>query len=100
MKSDLEIAQAAKMRPVLEVAEELGIAATTLYSRVKEYGLKDRDAPSYAESFEYTRGNRLDDYLPLIFSAALSSASGKAKDAVANLRISQGYFYKVMKRVK
>jgi formate--tetrahydrofolate ligase len=38
MKSDLEIAQAAKMRPVLEVAEELGIAEEELdyYGRWKE----------------------------------------------------------------
>ncbi len=36
----------------------------------------------------------------LIFAAALAAAGGRAKDAIANLRVSQGYFYKVMKRAR
>jgi hypothetical protein len=86
-----------KARPT---AAELGIAPTTLYGRIKEYDLDDRGGASYRDPFVYERGRSIDDYLPLIFDAALKSADGRAKDAIANLRISQGYFYKVMRRVK
>ncbi len=79
-------------------AGELCIAPATLYSRIKKYGLKDKGCSAYAGPFNYTRGMKLEDYLPLVFSAALVAAGGRAKDAIANLRVSQGYFYKVMKR--
>lgn len=79
-------------------AQELDVAPTTLYSRLKEYGLNDRDNESYRDDFTYERGRTIDTYLPLVFNAALAAAGGKAKDAIANLRISQGYFYKVMKK--
>lgn len=86
-----------KARPT---ANELGIAPTTLYSRLKEYGLEDQGNASYKDLFVYERGRKIDDYLPSIFDAALKSAGGRAKDAIANLRVSQGYFYKVMKRAR
>jgi len=81
-------------------ALELGIALTTLYKRVKEHNLDDHENESYGDSFVYTRGRKIDDYLPLVFSAALKAAGGKPTAAIANLRVSQGYFYKVMKRKK
>ncbi|MFH1829560.1 MAG: sigma 54-interacting transcriptional regulator [Pseudomonadota bacterium] len=83
-----------KARPT---AKELGIAPTTFYSRIKEYGLDDRANVSYQETFQYTRGKTIEHYLPLVFKAALKATDGKAKDAIANLRISQGYFYKKIK---
>ncbi len=86
-----------KARPA---AKELGIAPTTFYSRVKEYGLSDHSNASYQEPFQYTQGKTIDEYLPLVFRAALRAADDKAKDAIANLRVSQGYFYKVIKSRK
>ncbi|MBN1282981.1 MAG: tetratricopeptide repeat protein [Proteobacteria bacterium] len=91
---------AANGHRVRPAAAELGIVPATLYSRMKRYGLKERGAAPYSEEFAYTRGMSIDGYLPLVFSAALEAAGGRAKDAIANLRVSQGYFYKVMKRAR
>ena len=75
-------------------AEELGIAATTLYKRL-------RDAEGVAlPLFRYQRGATLESYLPRVFSAALAAAGGKPTVAISNLRVSQGYFYKVLKKAK
>lgn len=79
-------------------AKELGIAVTTLYSRIKEYRLDDHSGESYSDRFKYIRNKKLEEYLPLIFSAALKAAGNKPTAAIANLRISQGYFYKVIKK--
>jgi len=81
-------------------AKELGVAPTTLYGRLKEYRLEDHNSDSYRDPFVYTRGMTIEQYLPLVFEAALKAVDGRAKDAVANLRISQGYFYKVMRKVR
>lgn len=81
-------------------ALELGLSIATLYSRLNEWGLKDKDNGVYGERFDYVRGKEIEDYIPLIFSAALASANDKPTIAIANLRVSQGYFYKVMKRLK
>jgi len=81
-------------------AEELGVSIATLYNRIKEWGLEDRSAAVYSDPFAYRRNTRIEDYLPLVFSAALRAANGRASFAIANLRVSQGYFYKVMKRAK
>jgi len=81
-------------------ASELGIATTTLYKRIKDFDLENRANKSYREPFTYERGKKIEDYLPPIFSAALKAAHGKPKDAIANLRVSQGYFYKVIKAAK
>ncbi len=86
-----------KARPA---AVELGIAVTTLYSRIKEYGLEDRKSDSYRGAFVYERGAKLDEYLPLVFAAALQASGNKPTAAIANLRVSQGYFYKVMKKAR
>jgi transcriptional regulator with GAF, ATPase, and Fis domain/Tfp pilus assembly protein PilF len=81
-------------------ATELGISAATVYKRVNEWNLKDRDNPIYGESFSYHKGLTLDDYRDRIFKVALEHADGKPTQAIANLSVSQGYFYKVMKRMK
>lgn len=80
-------------------AAELGISTATLYKRIKEWKLKDSGNPLYDDPFMYTKGVHLDDYTPKVFKAALAHAEGRAMQAIANLGISQGYFYKVMKRV-
>jgi len=85
---------------VRDAAAELCVAATTLYKRIKSYGLGDRGGPSFTDPFVYARGRSVDDYLPLVFKAAHAAAKGRAKDAIANLRVSQGYFYKVIKGAK
>jgi transcriptional regulator with PAS, ATPase and Fis domain len=79
-------------------AAELGIATATLYKRIKEWNLKDRSNPLYQDPFTYEPGIKLDEYVPRIFKAALDAAEGRAMQAIANLKVSQGYFYKIMKR--
>ncbi|MCK4857869.1 MAG: sigma-54-dependent Fis family transcriptional regulator [candidate division Zixibacteria bacterium] len=81
-------------------AAELGIATATLYKRIKEWNLKDSSNPLYQDPFTYKQGTTLDDYVPRIFKAALAAAGGRATQAIANLHVSQGYFYKVMKRMR
>ncbi len=78
-------------------AAELGIAPSTMYQRISKWGLDDRSAPVYAEPFSYARGTALADYRPRIFRAALEAMEGKAARAIANLGVSQGLFYKVIK---
>ena len=79
-------------------AEELGLSIATLYNRVREWNLDDRSSQIYAEPFAYARGTTVEAFLPKLFSAALAAVGGKPTLAIANLRVSQGYFYKVMKK--
>jgi transcriptional regulator with GAF, ATPase, and Fis domain len=81
-------------------AAELGMSAATIYKRIEELGLKDEHNKYFSDGFEYARGRTVDDYLPMVFKAALDAADGKACEAISNLRVSQGYFYKVMKKAK
>lgn len=81
-------------------AAELGISVATFYSRINEWGLKAQDNPVYKDPFRYTRGRKVDDYLGFVFSAALLASGGMPTAAIANLRVSQGYFYKVMRKAK
>ncbi|MBI4365749.1 MAG: sigma 54-interacting transcriptional regulator [Deltaproteobacteria bacterium] len=79
-------------------AKELGIALATLYKRLREGNLLDRTLPIYATPFVYQRGRTLRDYRPLIFRAAYEQAHHRPYLAVAALKISQGYFHKVMRQ--
>lgn len=81
-------------------AEELSISLTTMYKRISEWNLDDTASETYKDTFKYTRGRTLDEYIPLIFRAALAASPNKPTLAIANLKISQGYFYKVMKRTR
>lgn len=81
-------------------AAELGISIATLYNRIREWGLDDRANPAYQDPFIYTRGKKLDEYLPAVFAAALVASGSRPSVAIANLRVSQGYFYKVIRRVR
>jgi transcriptional regulator with GAF, ATPase, and Fis domain len=84
-----------RVRPA---AAELDIAPATLYSRIREFALDDRSNAVYRDRFIYERGRALASHLLPIFGAALTYAGGVAKDAIANLRVSQGFFYKVMRK--
>jgi serine/threonine-protein kinase PknK len=81
-------------------AAALGIAVATLYKRLKAYGLEDRSHPAYREPSADVRGRTIADCQPQIFAKALAAAGNRPRDAIANLRVSQGYFYKVIKRAK
>lgn len=80
-----------------ETAEMLGIAPATVYKKIREIGLMHKHHPLYAEDFHYQKGRTLKDYLKPIFQAALAHAGDKPYTAIGLLKVSQGYFYKVMK---
>ncbi len=80
-----------------EAAVTLGIAVATIYKKIREIGLDRKDHPLYRDLFEYTPGKKLKDYLRPVFQAALKYSGGKPYTAISQLKVSQGYFYKVMK---
>ncbi|MBI2345791.1 MAG: sigma-54-dependent Fis family transcriptional regulator, partial [Deltaproteobacteria bacterium] len=80
-------------------AAELQIGLTTLYKRIHEWNLLDQANPIYQAPFRYERGRHLADYLPRVFMAAYQYANRRPYIAIASLKISQGYFYKVMRGV-
>jgi len=80
-----------------QTGEILGLAQATVYKKIREIGLNDKKHPLYDENFHYESGQKLEDYLKPIFKAALAYAGDKPYTAIANLKVSQGYFYKVMK---
>jgi Nif-specific regulatory protein len=82
----------------VKAASSLGVSTATFYKRIKKWNLKDHSNPLYSDPFVYTEGKLLDDYIPEIFKAALDYAKERATKAIANLGVSQGYFYKIMKR--
>lgn len=79
-------------------ARELGVAPTTMYNKIKSLDLDDRANPIYKDPFQYTPGHTLKSYTLPVFKAALTAAEGRPGKAISNLQISQGYFYKVMKK--
>jgi len=83
-----------------DAASELGISPATIYNKISEWKMKNPSSPFAAIDFKYARGRTLKEYIPLIFRAALKCAGGRPKKAIAALEISQGYFYKIMKKSK
>lgn len=81
-------------------ADMLDVSHSTLYKKVKELDLENINNPIYRESFIYTGGKKLKDYIPLVFFAALEFSDGHPYAAIRHLGVSQGYFYKVMKLAK
>ena len=75
----------------------LGIAPATVYKKIREIGLVDKDNPLFDEPFHYEEGKKLKDYLRPIFAAALVHAEDRPYTAIAQLKVSQGYFYRIMK---
>ncbi|HEX5037575.1 MAG TPA: sigma 54-interacting transcriptional regulator [bacterium] len=80
-----------------EAGTMLGLAPATVYKKIRVMGLTDKNHPLYADEFHYEQGRALQDYLKPVFKAALEHAGNKPYTAIANLKVSQGYFYKVMK---
>lgn len=80
-----------------ETARELGIPLPTLFKKIKNWNLRDRDNPVWQESFHHTTGKNLKSYQKEIFSAATKSSGDKVYQAIASLKVSPGYFYKVIK---
>ena len=56
-----------------------------------------RTNPFYHDPFHYEPGKKLKDYLKPVFQAALAYSQDKPYSAISRLKVSQGYFYKVMK---
>lgn len=79
-------------------AKELQIAPTTTYKKIKEFDLSNKSNPLFKEIFVYTRGRSLKSYTFPIFNAAYRHTNFRARKAIANLKVSQGFFYKIMKR--
>lgn len=79
-------------------AQTLGVSSSTLYNKIKEHHLEDRTNPVYSDSFVCQAGKTLKEYIPVIFNAALENANGHPYAAIRQLGVSQGYFYKVMKK--
>lgn len=82
---------------VKETAASLGLAITTLYKKIREWGLGDKNHLLYQSNFQYTQGKPIQAYIPEIFRAALKSCGEKPYRAINQLKVSQGYFYKIMK---
>lgn len=85
---------------VRPTATMLGLAVTTVYKKVKELGLLNRRNPLYQVSFQYTPRKKLAEYIPEVFKAALSFSHNKPYTAIAQLKVSQGYFYKILNQYK
>lgn len=80
------------------VSDNLGIALTTVYKKIGELNLKNSSNPLYAAGFKYKKGVRLDEYVAKVFKAAWEYTGRKPYAAIKLLGVSQGYFYKIMKR--
>lgn len=88
--------QASHFRPQ-PTAKILGIGIATLYRVIRQKGLMDENHPFYRETFHYQSGKKLREYLPEIFKAALAHARQRPYRAIALLKVSPGFFYKIMK---
>ncbi len=79
-------------------AAGLGLSLATLYKRIKEWHLKDTTQSIYREKFSYAEGTTLETYAVRIFKAALQHFDARPMQAIAALEVSQGYFYKMVKK--
>ncbi len=79
-------------------AGKLKISVATMYKRICELKLKNKDNPLFRSSHLYKPEESLNDLLILIFRAAWEYSGKKPYKAAKLLGISHGYFYKVMKR--
>lgn len=81
-----------------QTADMLGISPSTLYKKINEHHLEDKENPIYQDPFTYQNGATLKNYIPKVFKAALEHSGGHPYAAIRKLGVSQGYFYKVMKQ--
>lgn len=80
-----------------ETANLLKISPATVYKKVSELGLKKRDAPLFDTPLKYDPSLSLEDYLVRIFKAAWEVSLKRPYPAAKLLKVSHGYFYKIMK---
>lgn len=83
-----------------ETATSLSISPSTIYKKIKEYDLENKENPIYSDPFVYEEGAPLKAYIPKIFKAALKFADDHPYAAIRQLNVSQGYFYKIIKQDK
>lgn len=81
-------------------AEMLDISPSTLYKKIREADLDNRNNPLYADPFVYPKGETLKAFIPKIFKSSLEFADNHPYAAIRRLGISQGYFYKIMKKAE
>ncbi|OGP07808.1 MAG: hypothetical protein A2048_04335 [Deltaproteobacteria bacterium GWA2_45_12] len=83
-----------------ETAQGLGISPSTLYKKIKEYDLENKENPIYKDEFVYEAAQSLKNYIPKIFKAVLEYCDNHPYAAIRQLGVSQGYFYKIIKAAK
>lgn len=83
-----------------QTSEMLGVSPSTLYKKIKEHDLDNKDHALYKQDFKYEMNRTLKSYILPIFQAALTFADDHPYAAIRQLGVSQGYFYKVMKQVQ
>lgn len=84
----------------LPTAEALQQSHSTIYKKINEFDLDDASNPLYADDFVYTPGHSIKDYVVKVFAAALKYHEDHPYAAIRQLGVSQGYFYKIMKKFK
>lgn len=90
---------AADFKPI-GAAQSLEVSMATFYKRIKDFNLNDKANPLYQDSFVFTEGKTLREYLEDIFWAAYVASEEKAYTAIKWLGVSQGHFYNVLKKAK
>lgn len=81
----------------IPTAEALDLSHSTLYKKVADLALDDGSNPLYADAYIYEPGVTMKSLVVKIFEAALKYHEGHPYAAIRQLKVSQGYFYKVMK---
>lgn len=84
-------------RPVL-AARMLGISYAKMRAWMKALGLADQTHPLFSHRFPYRPDTTLHEYRREIFQAALVAAGGRPYKAIRLLQVSQGHFYKVIRK--
>lgn len=82
------------------VADLLQVSHSTVYKKIDELNLDDDSNPIYADHFYYDEKYSMKDYVSLVFQAALKYHDDRPYAAIKQLGVSQGYFYKIMKKAK
>lgn len=85
---------------VKKTAEILDIAVTTMYKKINELNLSDANNSLYSSGFEYVLGKTLENYRDDIFKTSWKHFDEHPYQAIKALEVSQGFFYKVMKKWK
>lgn len=87
-------------RKKMPTAKQLGVSHSTIYRKIADLKLDDDSNPLYAEAFVYDPETSLKDYVVKVFEAALKYHGNHPYAAIRQLGVSQGYFYKIMKKFR